>query len=159
MNQRPAMGGYSPPSGSRIGIGGLQLGYYDHHGNLHYAGGVGTGFNDAELGRLRAGLDGLRIQAPEGLLVAGDPIEANTVWVRPELIAELKFTGWAGSGRVRHAVYLGLREDKASKDVVRDVADPEAPRVAFRARGRAAARAGSRKGWHVAVPPKRGFAP
>jgi bifunctional non-homologous end joining protein LigD len=137
----------------------IVIGYYDHQGNLHYAGGIGTGFNDAELGRLRKRLDGLRIQAPENLLVAGDPIEASTVWVRPELVAELKFTGWAGSGRVRHAVYLGLREDKAAKDVVRDVADPEAPRVAFRARRRAAASEGSRKGWHAAVPPKRGFAP
>ena len=32
--------------------------------------------------------------------------------MKPELVAEVQFTVWSGSGRVRHAVYLGLREDK-----------------------------------------------
>ena len=143
--------GYSPPSGSRVGIGGLQLGYRDAEGNLHYAGGVGTGFDDAELRRLRDRLEAMRVLAPEGLLVAGDPIEKGTIWVRPELVAEVKFTGWAGSGRIRHAVYLGLREDKVAAEVVRDVADPDAPRWQYKAPKGSA----GRKGWHVAVPPRR----
>ena len=53
--------GYSPPGGTRVGIGGLQLGYRDAEGNLHYAGGVGTGFDDAELRRLRDRLEAMRV--------------------------------------------------------------------------------------------------
>src|ERR1700710_1804752 len=92
--------------------------------------------------------DPLKITAPGDLLLAGDPIDPTTVWVRPELIAEVKYTGWSGSGRVRHGVYLGLREDKAEADVVRDVADPEAERFPYSPRtGRISV---GRKGWHGA---------
>lgn len=143
--------GYSPPSGSRVGIGGLQLGYRDAEGNLHYTGGVGTGYDEAELRRLRDRLEPMRVPAPEGLLIAGDPIEGSTVWVRPELVAEVKFTGWAGFGRIRHAVYLGLREDKPAAEVVREVADPDAPRRQYRPRPGG----GGRKSWHAVVPPRR----
>ena len=41
--------GWTPPAGSRVGIGALQLGYRDANDGLHYAGGVGTGFSDSEL--------------------------------------------------------------------------------------------------------------
>lgn len=58
--------GYTPPSGSRVGIGGLQLGYYDHDGHLHFAGGVGTGFSEAEVGRMRERLSSMPIVTPEG---------------------------------------------------------------------------------------------
>jgi ATP dependent DNA ligase C terminal region len=43
--------------------------------------------------------------------------------VRPEIVIEVKFTDWSGSGRLRHPVYLGSREDKAARDVVQTVAD------------------------------------
>ena len=145
--------GWTPPAGSREGIGALQLGYHDPEGRLHYAGGVGTGFTQKELLRLRALLDPLKIAGPDGLLLAGDPIDPSTVWVRPELVAEVKYTGWSGAGRVRHGVYLGLREDKAAADVVRDVADPDAERSPYSPRtGRVST---GRKGWHGAVPPRR----
>src|SRR4051794_28291787 len=87
------------------------------------------------IGSSRCGLP-----APEGLLVAGDPLDASPLWVRPELVAEVRFVGWAGSGRLRHAVYLGLREDKPAADVVHDVAGPEAARWPYRAGRRGAAR-------------------
>jgi ATP-dependent DNA ligase len=76
----------------------------------------------------------MRIPGPDRLLVAGDPVDPATAWVRPALVAEVKFTGWAGSGRLRYAVYVGLREGKTSADVVREVADPEAPRMTFRSK-------------------------
>ena len=49
-------------------------------------------------------------------------------------MAEVQFAGWSGSGRIRHATYLGLREDKPAAEIVRPLADPEAPRVPFRTR-------------------------
>jgi bifunctional non-homologous end joining protein LigD len=46
--------------------------------------------------------------------------EAVTTWVKPALVAEVKFTEWTSSGEMRHPVYLGLREDKQAGDVVRE---------------------------------------
>jgi bifunctional non-homologous end joining protein LigD len=120
--------GWTPPGGSRTGLGSLHLGYYDAKGGLHYAGGVGSGFSEAELGRLSVRLDALADESPKSLLVAGDPLPKDINWVRPELVAEIEFASWSGSGRVRQAVYLGLREDKDAADVVREPADPEAER-------------------------------
>jgi bifunctional non-homologous end joining protein LigD len=128
--------GWTPPAGSRTGIGALHLGYFDPEGRLHYAGGVGTGFSVSELTALRRRLDGLQAPPPTALLVAGDPLDTAIQWVRPELVAEIRYAAWSGAGRVRHAVYLGLRADKSPKEVVRDVADPEAARTVFAPRGR-----------------------
>lgn len=46
--------------------------------------------------------------------------EAVTTWVKPLLVAEVKFTEWTSSGEMRHPVYLGLREDKPAGKVVRE---------------------------------------
>ena len=58
--------GWTPPAGHRTGIGALHLGFHDDTGALHYVGGVGTGFSDRELARLRRRLDELRAEAPAG---------------------------------------------------------------------------------------------
>ena len=147
--------GWTPPRGSRAGLGSLHLGYFDPEHRLHYAGGVGTGFSDDELETLRERLGGLAADPPKGLLVAGDPLDRSIHWVRPELIAEVQFTAWSGAGRVRHAVYLGLREDKAADEVVRDVADPDADHKPVNARAPAGGQAEARRAPTIAVPPKR----
>ena len=120
--------GWTPPGGSRVGLGALHVGYYDPDGRMHYAGGVGTGFDDKKLRALRKRLDGMQAAPPPDLLVSGDPIDTAVTWVRPEIIIEVQFTGWSGAGRVRHPVYLGIREDKPAQAVVRDMADPAAER-------------------------------
>jgi bifunctional non-homologous end joining protein LigD len=71
------------------------------------------------------------------------------------LVIEVQFTAWSGAGRVRHPVYLGIREDKSAAEVVRPVADPEAERVVFAPRRRGPSTIVGRKGWHGAVPPVR----
>jgi bifunctional non-homologous end joining protein LigD len=43
-------------------------------------------------------------------------------WLRPVLVAQIKFAEWTRDGRLRHPVFLGLREDKRALDVVREVA-------------------------------------
>jgi bifunctional non-homologous end joining protein LigD len=50
--------------------------------------------------------------------------EAVTTWVKPSLVAEVKFTEWTKAGEMRHPVYLGLRADKQAKDVVREQETP-----------------------------------
>jgi bifunctional non-homologous end joining protein LigD len=126
--------GWTPPARSRTGLGSLHLGFYDREGALHYAGGVGTGFKDEELAALRKTLEPLAAPAPAGMLLSGERPDTKITWVRPERVAEVQYAGWSGAGRVRHAVYLGLREDKAAAEVVRDVPDPEAKREVFRGR-------------------------
>lgn len=44
------------------------------------------------------------------------PDAANTTWVKPKLVAEVKFTEWTGAGEMRHPVFLGLRTDKPATE-------------------------------------------
>jgi bifunctional non-homologous end joining protein LigD len=143
--------GWTPPGGSRTGIGALHLGYFDPKGGLHYAGAAGTGFTARELVSLRTRLDALQAGPPENLLMAGDPIDGSVQWVRPELVGEVEYTAWSGSGRLRHPVWLGIREDKAPREVVREIADPEAERTVFRPRDGGIIR--KSRGWKGAIPP------
>jgi bifunctional non-homologous end joining protein LigD len=110
--------GWTDPQGSRTGIGALLVGHYDD-GELRFAGKVGTGFNQRELDRLAAKLTRLeRTTTPlsdtKGLARKG------VHWVRPELVAQVGFSEWTGDGKLRHPRYLGLRDDKAARDVVRE---------------------------------------
>jgi bifunctional non-homologous end joining protein LigD len=147
--------GWTPPGGSRTGLGSLHLGYYDPQGKLHYAGGVGSGFSDDELARLSERLAGLASDPPKDMYIAGEKLPADIRWVRPQLVAEVQFAAWSGSGRVRQASYLGLREDKAGPEVVREPADPEAERKVVSPRQAAGSAAAARRGPVVAVPPRR----
>jgi ATP dependent DNA ligase C terminal region len=47
--------------------------------------------------------------------------EAVTTWVKPQLVAEVKFTEWTSSGEMRHPVYLGLRKDKPAENMTREL--------------------------------------
>ena len=47
--------------------------------------------------------------------------EAQTAWLRPQLVGEVKFTEWTDQGEMRHPVFLGLRIDKKATDVIREV--------------------------------------
>jgi bifunctional non-homologous end joining protein LigD len=145
--------GWTLPGGSRTGLGSLQLGYHDQAGRLHYAGGVGTGFTERELTELRGRLDALAAAPPAELLVAGEPLEPGIHWVRPELVAEIQFTAWSGAGRVRHPVYLGLREDKSAGQVVLTPPDPEAKRSVVKPRAAPGRVSIARRGPKIAVPP------
>jgi bifunctional non-homologous end joining protein LigD len=55
--------------------------------------------------------------------------EAVTTWVKPKLVAEVKFTEWTAAGEMRHPAYLDLREDKRPEDVVRETESPRKPRA------------------------------
>jgi bifunctional non-homologous end joining protein LigD len=51
---------------------------------------------------------------------AGDPPARGTTWVEPELVAQVAFTEWTHDGRLRHPRFLGLRDDKPAREVVRE---------------------------------------
>lgn len=117
--QEFVVGGFTEPQGSRVGFGALLLGYYPRGGEaLRYAGKVGTGWDTRTLRKLRSRLDGLE-QA--GSPFEGEVRERGVVhWVRPELVAQIGFTEWTRDGLLRHPRYLGAREDKRPRDVVRE---------------------------------------
>ncbi len=121
--------GWTPPQGSRTGLGALHLGFRDTAKRLYYAGGCGSGLSDKMLGDLSRRLAGLASEAPAKLLLTEEKLPAKLNWVRPELIAEVQYTAWSGAGRLRHPVFLGLREDKSPNEIIRDVPDPAAKRV------------------------------
>ena len=114
--------GFTEPSGSRQGFGALLLGYYDDDGKtLRYAGKVGTGFDTEALLRLRKQLDAFETaQAP--LSPTPRPGGAARVhWLRPKLVAEVRFAEWTRDGHVRQGAFLAMRRDKPAQDIRREV--------------------------------------
>jgi bifunctional non-homologous end joining protein LigD len=110
----------------------LLLGYYDPDGRLVYAGRVGTGINQAELERLWHRLQTLATDKmpldvpPPRSSRFGSPLVLSRVhWVRPELVAEVKFLTWTEDNLLRQVVYEGLREDKPAREIRRDVPRPK----------------------------------
>jgi bifunctional non-homologous end joining protein LigD len=116
--QELVIGGFTAPKGSRTDLGALLLGYFDG-GRLRYAGKVGTGFTQATLRDLAARLEPLETDASP---FAEDVRERHVTWVRPELVAQVGFSEWTRDGRLRHPRFLGLRDDKAAAEVVRETA-------------------------------------
>ena len=108
------IGGFTAPEGSRRHFGALLLGAY-HRDRLEYVGKVGTGFNDEILSSLHRRMNALkRAKSP----FASGLTEKSATFVSPRLVAEIAFTERTKDGKLRHPVYLGLREDKAAKEVV-----------------------------------------
>ena len=113
--QELVVGGFTDPERSRVGFGALLVGYYEG-GALKYAGKVGTGYDDSTLHELRRQLDAIEIR--EGQFEANDLLPTHNVhWVKPLLVAQVKFTEWTASNRLRHPVFIGLRDDKKPRDV------------------------------------------
>jgi DNA ligase D-like protein (predicted ligase) len=129
--------GWTDPEGSRPWLGALLLAYYDPDGRLVYAGRAGTGIDQAELQRLWRRLQPLAIDTvplevpPPRASRFGSPLVLSRVhWVRPELVAEVKYLTWTGDNLLRQVVYEGLREDKPAAEVRREVPHPSPERRA-----------------------------
>ena len=116
--QEFVIGGYTAPRGTREELGALLLGYYDR-GRLRYAGKVGTGFDRETLRDLAGRLAPLR--RPDSPFADEAPARGTT-WVEPRLVAQIGFSEWTRDGRLRHPRFLGLREDKDPREVVREKA-------------------------------------
>jgi len=120
--QEFVVAGFAPAANDARAVGALVLGVYDH-GKLKYSGRTGTGFTHASAREIYRKLKPLaRAQPPfEGPLPPDERGVNKPVWVEPKLVAEVNFHGWTHGDRVRQASFQGLREDKAAKDVVREV--------------------------------------
>jgi bifunctional non-homologous end joining protein LigD len=112
--QEVVIAGFTAPRRTRSFFGALTLALREGNG-WRYIGHVGTGFSHETLKELHKKLIKLETsKSPFGKKVKD---EAVTTWVKPQLVAEVKFTEWTSSGEMRHPVYLGLRTDKRAEDV------------------------------------------
>jgi len=112
------IGGYTDPEGSRQYFGSIVLGLYDEKGRLIHVGQAGTGFNQAMLKEIWQVLKELETNRSP---FYGDVDAADVHWVKPERVAEIKFTEWThetseGGMKLRAPVFLGLRGDKDPKE-------------------------------------------
>ena len=119
MNQELVIGGWQPGEGRRLNtLGSLLLGYYDD-GVFRYAGKVGTGFKEKDLRML---IKELKSRARESSPFRAPPAPPRgSLFVEPELVAEIEFGEWTREGILRHPAYKGLRDDKPAENVVREV--------------------------------------
>lgn len=116
--QELVIGGYTAPRGTRSDFGALLVGYYKK-GKFHYAGKVGTGYDQETLHMLGKKLRSLEIKKCP--FVDFDISPRGVHWVKPQLVAEFQFAQWTQGGKLRVGRYKGLRTDKAAKDVVKEV--------------------------------------
>jgi len=140
--QEFVIGGWTEPRQTRAHFGALLLGVYDSaqrgqgfrttdkgrasrdqgpgtkDDKLTYVGHTGTGFGERELTRLMKLMKPLeRSECP---FHERPPSNERPHWVTPALVAQVKFTEWTADGKLRHPVYVGLRDDKKPEDVVRE---------------------------------------
>jgi bifunctional non-homologous end joining protein LigD len=128
LRQEFVIGGYTDPAGSRQGFGALLLGVYDAEGVLHYAGRVGTGFTETTLAQLSKQFSRLqRASSPFTGKLTGLQMR-GVHWLTPKLVAEVRFAQWTDSQIVRHAAFVGLRQDKPAREIVHETpANPPPP--------------------------------
>ena len=100
-------------------FGALLLGQWQGK-DLVYKGKVGTGFDDRTLHALAATMAPLARTRPAAMVPPADARGAH--WLRPELVAEVAFAEFTADGRVRHASFVGLRQDKPARDVAPEIA-------------------------------------
>ena len=128
--QEFVIGGFTPPQHSRQHFGAVLVGYYEG-GKLLYAGKVGSGYDHALLASLHEKFLRQRretcpfanlpmVRKPRfGLGMSRREMEKVT-WLKPGLVAQVKFAEWTDEGLLRQPVFLGLRKDKPAKEVRRE---------------------------------------
>jgi bifunctional non-homologous end joining protein LigD len=121
-SQELVVGGFTDPRGRRVGLGALLVGYFTNRSteaDFVFAGKIGTGFDTALLLDLRARLDQLEIAKPPFTKGTGLP-RLKAHWVRPEIVVQVAFIEWTVHGKLRHPRLLGVRRDKAAREVTRE---------------------------------------
>ena len=108
------VGGYTRGQGARDSLGALLLGYWDR-GDLKYAGHVGSGLDEAGITRLGKRFADLASKTCP--FATKPPLHRPTTWLKPELVAEVNFSGWTPDGLLRAPVFLRLRDDMKARNV------------------------------------------
>ena len=144
--QEFVIAGYMPSKGSGRELGSIVTAYHAD-GELKGSGKVGTGFTRKSAAALKKKLDALKTDRSP--LTGAAAKERGIVWVEPELVAEVDFRAWTASKTLRHASFIGLREDKPADEIVAEQPKPakksakaepaRSPKAKAKAKTRAAA--------------------
>lgn len=131
--QEFVIGGYTAPRGARSHFGAVLVGYYQGP-RLLFAGKVGTGFDEKLLASLYQSFQKLRQSAcpfanlPEKRASSSRGLTAaemrHCTWVQPKLVCQVRFSEWTRDAHLRQPSFLGLREDKPAREVVREQPKP-----------------------------------
>ena len=130
LEQEFVIGGFTQPGGSRTHLGALLVGVREGKEWI-FTGKVGTGFSQATLALVHRRLTAVDAQeCPFSNLPQtrrrrfGQAMTSAELrrchWVKPQLVAQIKFAGWTRDGMLRHPVFLGFRDDKNALEVVRE---------------------------------------
>jgi bifunctional non-homologous end joining protein LigD len=155
-NQEFVIGGWTEPRKSRSFLGAILLGYYTPDHRLVYAGHTGTGFTQATLASVHR-----RLARYERRTSPFDPAPRTNErahWVRPCLVAEIKFNEWTTDGKLRQPVFLGLRDDKEPDEVIHEPESLQGDPVTTSTKTQRTTRKRSTVS-HSATPRKRASAP
>ncbi len=115
--QEFVIGGFTDPKGSRQGFGALLVGVFQDDAFV-YCGRVGTGFDEASIRDLKSRL---RPLVTPKCPFAKAPRSSGVHWTQPRLVCEVAFTEWTRDGALRHPSFQGVREDKDTRSVVREM--------------------------------------
>jgi bifunctional non-homologous end joining protein LigD len=146
------VGGWTDPRGSREHFGALLAGLYDGK-KLEFIGAVGSGFGGEVQKRLWDALQQRRT-AKSPFATAPDTREESH-WVKPELVARIKFGGWTDGRHLRQPTFLGLQEDREAKDCTFEGQTQPVPEAAEDSPDVARAKRASKARWQALRGPKK----
>ncbi len=132
LEQEVVIGGYTQPRNSREYFGALVVGLYDDDGTLHYVGHTGGGFNQKLLKQIYHLL--LPFKTAKSPFVEPPQTNEPVQWVKPKKVAQVKFFEWTADRRMRHPIFLGLREDKKPEECTFERKEPTAKAMKKRRR-------------------------
>jgi bifunctional non-homologous end joining protein LigD len=115
FEQEFVVGGFTAPRKTRQDIGALLLGYFDSSGKLIYVGHTGGGFTRASLKEMYERLR--KLNRKTSPFKTEPRTNEPATWVKPVIVVQVKFSEWTADGRLRQPVFLGIRDDKAAREV------------------------------------------
>lgn len=121
LESEVVVGGYTQPRNSRSYFGALVVGLYQDR-ELHYVAHTGGGFNQKTLEQVYKLMQPWKTNASP--FVDAPKTNEPVQWIKPKLVAQVKFSEWTADRRMRHPVFLGLRTDKKPLECTFEVKQP-----------------------------------
>ncbi len=146
------IGGWTDPRGSREHFGALQVGLYDGE-RLAFIGGVGSGFGGEVQKRVWDALQ--QRKTPKSPFATPPDTREDAHWVKPELVARVKFGGWTDGRHLRQPTFLGLQEDRDAKNCTFEEQAQELPRAGEDSEPVARAKRATKARWQALRGPKK----